>query len=213
VPLGGVGGSTLWTEIYPFLSGGPECSSSPPQQAMVPSLLTPHVKKTPALTEANVPAGGSTWPNLLSPQQATVPSTFRPHVWAPPALTEAKASVAVPPGETDAPGVPSGFFGTGERCFEQDAAVTAARNKAIWPNLHISAQGTIAEVILVRDWATRRPGPRQLRGHACIPSEAGTTMGNSSDYSDFGIRRNLRVHPGPKFALGVSRSRGSPATT
>ena len=49
-----------------------------PQQARVPSVLTPQVKMPLALTEVKVPLGGFAWPWKLSPQQARVPSALTP---------------------------------------------------------------------------------------------------------------------------------------
>jgi len=65
--------------------GGGELPSSP-QQAIVPSVLSPQVWDHPALTCVNVPAGGIAWPALFCPQQATVPSVLSPQLWESPAL-------------------------------------------------------------------------------------------------------------------------------
>jgi hypothetical protein len=61
-----------------------------PQQAMVASVLTPHPKKIPTLTDVNVPTGGVARPYRLTPepQQAMVLSVFRPHANPAPALTD-----------------------------------------------------------------------------------------------------------------------------
>ena len=56
-------------------------SSSAPQQATVPFVLTPQVWSLPALTAVKVPAGGVAWPSPLTPQQATVPFVLTPQVW------------------------------------------------------------------------------------------------------------------------------------
>jgi hypothetical protein len=58
-----------------------------PQQATVPSVLSPQLWEPPALTWVNGPAGGVAWPERLSPQQATVPSVLSPQVCENPALT------------------------------------------------------------------------------------------------------------------------------
>jgi hypothetical protein len=51
-----------------------------PQQATVPSVLTPQVWENPALTWVNVPAGTVLSPELLLLQQTTDPPTLTPHV-------------------------------------------------------------------------------------------------------------------------------------
>src|SRR5205823_6215003 len=65
-----------------------------PQQASVPSALSPQVCSPPALTWLKAPAGGVAWPLSLLPQQASVPSAFTPQVWLPPALTKTGSAVA-----------------------------------------------------------------------------------------------------------------------
>lgn len=59
-----------------------------PQQAMVPSVLTPHANSIPALTDVNVPSGGLAPPSLTLPQQAMVPSALTPHPNPPPMVME-----------------------------------------------------------------------------------------------------------------------------
>jgi hypothetical protein len=49
-----------------------------PQQAMVPSVLTPQAYSPPSLTEANVPVGGTASPSRSEPQQSMVPSVITP---------------------------------------------------------------------------------------------------------------------------------------
>ena len=46
----------------------------------MPSLCSPQVWESPALTWVKVPGGGVAWPKKLYPQQATVPSLFSPQV-------------------------------------------------------------------------------------------------------------------------------------
>src|SRR5688500_7575040 len=64
-----------------------------PQQATMPLLLMPQLRRSPAATWMNSPVGGAAWPNALSPQHASVPSSFTPHVWSVPALISIKRSV------------------------------------------------------------------------------------------------------------------------
>ena len=75
-----------------------------PQQATVPSVLTPHEWYEPADTAVNVPVGGVACPLRAVPQQATVLSVVMPHEWARPAETELNST-----GIRDHPLVPSGL--------------------------------------------------------------------------------------------------------
>ena len=79
-------------------AGGFAARMVAPQQATVPSVLSPqlwalwvngpiHTSGAPALTWVNAPAGGAAWPSVLSPQQVTVPSVLSAQVCQPPALT------------------------------------------------------------------------------------------------------------------------------
>ena len=52
-------------------SGGMAWPPLKPQQAAVPSSLTPQVCSPPALTDENRPSGGVDRPNSFQPQQAT----------------------------------------------------------------------------------------------------------------------------------------------
>ena len=58
-----------------------------PQQARVPSALTPQLWKFPAETWLKDPLGGLAWPSLLEPQQTAVVSVLIPQVWVCPADT------------------------------------------------------------------------------------------------------------------------------
>jgi hypothetical protein len=60
------------------MSAEPGGTGMPPQQAMVPSVFSPHAYSTPALTELNVPVGGAVSPPKLLPQQAMEPSVLTP---------------------------------------------------------------------------------------------------------------------------------------
>jgi hypothetical protein len=74
-------------------AGGVSPGPEPPQQARVPSALTPHAAVALALTDAKVPVGGDASPRLYpspSPQQARVPSLFTAQAAALPTLTERK---------------------------------------------------------------------------------------------------------------------------
>jgi uncharacterized protein (DUF2336 family) len=68
-----------------------------PQQATVPSVFTPQVYWSPALTNAKVPSGGVAAPKAFSPQQATVPSVFTAQAWNMPTLTEVKVPAGTGP--------------------------------------------------------------------------------------------------------------------
>ena len=70
-----------------------------PQQARVPSVLTPQVNPKLALTDVKVPVGGVAWPELLLPQQAMFPLLLTPQAKRLPALMDAK----VPPGGVASP--------------------------------------------------------------------------------------------------------------
>jgi|ERR1017187_645111 hypothetical protein len=98
-----------------------------PQQTTVPSVLSAHVKNSPALTDVKVPWGGVDSPNWFVPQQTTVPSVLRPHVCHMPALTDVKSCVVVLPGELTIPGPASGMDIWGSDLLEQ--ATTAAAPK------------------------------------------------------------------------------------
>jgi hypothetical protein len=73
-------------------AGGVSPGPEPPQQARVPSALTPHAAVALALTDAKVPDGGAFSPRLYpsTPQQARVPSVFTAQAAASPTLTEMK---------------------------------------------------------------------------------------------------------------------------
>src|ERR1019366_7690015 len=94
---------------------------------MVPSVLRPHEKNSPALTAVKVPGGGVDSPKLLTPQQTIVPSVLRPHVCHTPALTDVKSCVVVLPGVLTIPGPASGMDIWGSDLLEQ--ATTAAAPK------------------------------------------------------------------------------------
>src|SRR4051794_30768692 len=73
-------------------SGGVACPRELlPQQTTVPSVFTPQVWLSAALTWVKLPAGGVARPSLFEPQQARVLlALFTPHVWLAPALTWVK---------------------------------------------------------------------------------------------------------------------------
>ena len=107
-----------------------------PQHSTAPSVLTPQVWTTPALTEANSPDGGADRPSLCRPQQATEPSALTPQVWRSPALTEANsladlvfaaAAVAVAAGVAVAVGRAAGVGVVASRA----AAVAVAAGVAV----------------------------------------------------------------------------------
>ena len=52
----------------------------------MPSVRSPQVCLTPALTALNSPGGGLACPELLKPQQVSVLSVCSPQLWYPPAL-------------------------------------------------------------------------------------------------------------------------------
>ena len=62
-----------------------------PQHSTEPSVLTPQVWSSPALTEANSPVGGVARLRLSLPQHSTEPSVLTPQVWNLPVLTEANS--------------------------------------------------------------------------------------------------------------------------
>ena len=68
----------------------------------MPSVLTPHVWKLLALTEAKVPEGGVAWPSsgaamAEKPEQVTLPSIITSQVYQHPALTEAEVLIIEEP--------------------------------------------------------------------------------------------------------------------
>ena len=66
-----------------------------PQHSTEPSVLTPQVWKSPALTEAKVPSGGEACPLRSQPQHAIEPLALMPQVWTFPALTEANVPSSI----------------------------------------------------------------------------------------------------------------------
>ena len=71
-------------------SGGVDLlKKSSPQQAKVPSVLTPHVWSSPVLTEENGPLGGVALPSSsLSPARPRCRLILTPQVCSGPVLTE-----------------------------------------------------------------------------------------------------------------------------
>jgi hypothetical protein len=69
--------------------GGGLTSEVCPQQARVPSVLTPQTTRVPTLTAVKVSEGGVESPTVTKlPEQATVPSVLIPHSTESPVLTE-----------------------------------------------------------------------------------------------------------------------------